>query len=148
MRWEIRVSRQNSAEEGESGTGGTLSRSASAPPAQLRVAVDPSDCNQEVDTPPIHDPSLPCLNSCTRYLNGALYLLLSAEAMLPPALRGLNLSGLAPAERRSRLQEAMAVAAQKLLAAPEQHVAELRTLQALVADSDSMVGRGYRVERD
>lgn len=76
--------------------------------------------------------------------------------MLPPALRGLNLSGLAPAERRSRLQEAMAVAAQKLLAAPEQHVGELRTLQALVADSDSMVrpreggqdniGHGKRVD--
>ncbi|GIL93115.1 hypothetical protein Vretifemale_20565 [Volvox reticuliferus] len=63
------------------------------------------------------------------------------EAALPPALRGLNLSDLSPAERRTRLQEVIAVAAQKLLAAPESCVGELRTLQALVGDADSMTAR-------
>ncbi|GIL50260.1 hypothetical protein Vafri_6478 [Volvox africanus] len=63
------------------------------------------------------------------------------EAGLPPALRGLNLSALAPAERRARLQEVIAVAAQKLLAAPESSLGELRTLQALVREADSMTSR-------
>ncbi|KAG2485768.1 hypothetical protein HYH03_015482 [Edaphochlamys debaryana] len=63
------------------------------------------------------------------------------EAALPPALRGLNLSGLDAAERRTKLQEVMATAAQKLLASPEAGMGELRTLQALVTDGDSMVSR-------
>ncbi|GLC45484.1 hypothetical protein PLESTB_000319100 [Pleodorina starrii] len=63
------------------------------------------------------------------------------ESALPPSLRGLNLSSLDPAQRRSRLQEVMAAAAQKLLAAPETSLGEMRTLQALVADGDSMTSR-------
>ncbi|GLI63195.1 hypothetical protein VaNZ11_006093 [Volvox africanus] len=63
------------------------------------------------------------------------------EAGLPPALRGLNLSSLPPAERRAKLQEVIAVAAQKLLAAPDSCLGELRTLQALVREADSMTSR-------
>ncbi|PNH07047.1 hypothetical protein TSOC_006549 [Tetrabaena socialis] len=61
------------------------------------------------------------------------------ESSLPPALRGLNLAALDPAARRSKLQEVMAAAAQRLLSSPEgEALGELRTLQALVADEDSM----------
>ncbi|KAG2441809.1 hypothetical protein HXX76_003419 [Chlamydomonas incerta] len=68
------------------------------------------------------------------------------ESALPPALRGLNLSDLDAPARRAKLQEVMASSAQKLLAqaGPEAAGAvagELRTLQSLVADEDSMVAR-------
>ncbi|KAG2451742.1 hypothetical protein HYH02_003522 [Chlamydomonas schloesseri] len=68
------------------------------------------------------------------------------ESALPPALRGLDLHALDPPARRAKLQEVMAASAQKLLAVagPEAAgavAAELRTLQALVADADSMVSR-------
>ncbi|EFJ44448.1 hypothetical protein VOLCADRAFT_121316 [Volvox carteri f. nagariensis] len=63
------------------------------------------------------------------------------ESSLPPALRGLQLSSLTPSERRSRLQEVMAAAANQLLTAPESRVGELRTLQALVGEDDSMTSR-------
>ena len=38
------------------------------------------------------------------------------------------------------MQEAMAVAANKLLTGPEDNVVEIKTLNALVADSDQQVG--------
>ncbi len=63
---------------------------------------------------------------------------LPEEASLPPALRQLQ----AQEDRQKRQQaamEAMAAAAQKLLAAPEDNVSELRTLNALVVDKDMAV---------
>lgn len=68
----------------------------------------------------------------------------TTEAQLPPALRGLAPSADAAA-RRAMFQEAMAVAAHKLLTGPEAHVADLRTFNILITDKDPQVrGQGIR----
>ena len=69
-----------------------------------------------------------------------MYLLVpSEESSIPPALRQLQANE-DRQKRQQQLMEAMAAAAQKLLAAPEDNVSELRSLNALVADKDMGVG--------
>ncbi len=65
------------------------------------------------------------------------------EASIPPALRQLQAQE-DRQKRQQQLMEAMAASAQKLLAAPEDNVSELRTLNALVADKDMGVGARLR----
>ncbi len=64
----------------------------------------------------------------------------AAAAGLPPALSAL--AAIADkAARREAAKQAMASSSQRLLAAPEEHVGELRTLIALAADGDAHVAR-------
>ena len=62
-----------------------------------------------------------------------------SPAPLSPALAALKAAAQRDARRQS-MQEAMAVAANKLLTGPEDNVVEIKTLNALVADSDQQVG--------